>query len=85
MVLEQRSGKDPVAQIGLGNRTQTDHSAPLSNAGYFVGREVRRVNKAPLLVDRHPVEQELDRSRAMCGEAIIHFKRLLGDMDIDGA
>src|SRR5271155_3030708 len=44
---------------------------------------MRRVDKAPAVIDRRMVEEPSYRPGARPGEAVFDFLHLLGDMDVD--
>ena len=77
--------KDAVAEIGFGCRAEAGNRAGSSQPLSFVVSQMRGVDQAPALVDRHFVEQPLNRTTAAPGKAVFHFLGLLCDVNVDRA
>ncbi len=77
MLHQRRRVKDSVPETGFGDRAQTDHGAAGGDLFQLVRIHMRRVDEAPLLIDRRILEQPLDRSQSRPGETVVDFPRLL--------
>ena len=78
-----RCGKNPVPQIGLGQRAQPYNRTGTCEESGFGGVHMRGVNEAPARVEVHGVGQELDRTFAVSGLAVSDFLDLFGNVDVD--
>ena len=72
-----------IAEVGFGGRAQCDGGATGGDAGDFAFIQMGGVHQTPARIDRCMVEQPLHRSRAACGQALLDFGGLLGDVDVD--
>ncbi len=84
VAVEEAAGREqPVAEIGLGDRAEPGDGPAGDHAVEFGLGDVRGMHQAPAPVDRQTIEQQLDRSPAAPGQAVVDFLGLLGDVDVD--
>ena len=79
----RRRGKNAVAEVRLGARTQADGRARRSERSQLGAIDMRCVDQAPACIDRRMVEQPLQRPLAAPRNAVVDFALLFGDMNVN--
>ena len=72
-----------VAEIRLGDRAEARNRPRPGEAHGLLGGHVRGVDRAPARGDGERIEQEVHRSPAAEGDAVLDLLHLLGDVDVD--
>ena len=75
--------ENPVAQIRLRRRTQSNHRFRIGYLFQFVVIQVCRVNQTPLLIHIEVVQQKRDRTLPVNLLAIVNLFGLFGDMNMN--
>jgi imidazolonepropionase len=81
--VEETAGREnPVTEIGFRNRTKPCHGTMRDHAIDLGIGDMRGVDKAPVLIDGQPIEQQFDGTLAAPGDAVLDLLGLLGDVNM---